>query len=145
MNELAWIWIGITVFSIVFEAITVTLVTIWFIPGAITATIFALTGLPLWAQLTAFFVISAICLVFFMPWVRKKKIVHTNADSVIGKKAVVTEKVDNIVGVGACKIEGKEWTARSAEENTTFEVGEIAVIKEISGVKLILVKDKKKE
>ena len=145
MNELAWIWIGITVFSIVFEAITVTLVTIWFIPGAITATIFALTGLPLWAQLTAFFVISAICLVFFMPWVRKKKIVHTNADSVIGKKAVVTEKVDNIAGAGACKIEGKEWTARSAEENETFEVGEIAVIKEISGVKLILVKEEKKE
>ena len=80
-----------------------------------------------------------------MPWVRKKKIVHTNADSVIGKKAVVTEKVDNIAGVGACKIEGKEWTARSDEENTTFEVGEVAVIKEISGVKLILVKDKKKE
>ncbi|MCR5456873.1 MAG: NfeD family protein [Clostridiales bacterium] len=145
MNEIAWIWIGITIFSIVFEAITVTLVTIWFIPGAITATIFALTGLPLWAQLTAFFVISAICLVFFMPWVRKKKIVHTNADSVIGKKAVVTEKVDNIAGAGACKIEGKEWTARSAEENVTFEVGEIAVIKEISGVKLILVKEEKEE
>ena len=75
-----------------------------------------------------------------MPAVRKKRIVRTNADSLIGKKAVVTEQVNNISGEGACKIEGKVWTARSSEEETTFEVGEVAVVKEISGVKLILTK-----
>ena len=140
MNEITWVWIGITAFAVFFEAITVTLVTIWFIPGAIVATILALLNLPLWSQLVAFFALSAICLIFFMPAVRKKRIVRTNADSLIGKKAVVTEQVNNISGEGACKIEGKVWTARSSEEETTFKVGEVAVVKEISGVKLILTK-----
>ncbi len=142
MSVNTWVWIGITVFSIIFEAITVTLVTIWFIPGAITATIFSLVGLPLWAQITAFLALSVLCLIFLMPIVRKKRFVHTNADSVIGKKAVVTDRIDNIAGAGACKIDGRVWTARSSDEKTTFEEGEIAVVKEIRGVKLILEKVK---
>ena len=66
MNEITWVWIGITAFAVFFEAITVTLVTIWFIPGAIVATILALLNLPLWSQLVAFFALPAICLIFFI-------------------------------------------------------------------------------
>ena len=66
------------------------------------------------------------------------KVVHTNADSLIGKEAVVIERIDNIQGTGAARIEGKEWTARSVRPEQTIEAGEIVMVRSIEGVKLMV-------
>jgi membrane protein implicated in regulation of membrane protease activity len=70
-------------------------------------------------------------------YVNPKK-VATNADRNIGKTAVVTERIDNVAGTGAAKVNGVEWTARTAD-GSTVEVGALVTVQKIEGVKLCVV------
>ena len=56
---------------------------------------------------------------------------------VIGKEAHVTEDIDNLMGTGAVKCLGKEWSARS-ENGEVIAKGEIVTVVKIEGVKLIV-------
>ena len=38
--------------------------------------------------------------------------IKTNAESLIGKQAIVTEEVDNLMAAGTVSVDGQEWTAR---------------------------------
>ena len=142
--EYIWIgWLAFIVLAVIAEAATAALVSVWFIPGAIVALILSLFKVPLWVQIVVFAVISVLLLVFTRKFVKrflKGKGQPTNADAVIGQKAVVTERVSNIEETGAVKVMGKEWSARSENEEI-FEVGDVVTVKEISGVKLICNKE----
>jgi membrane protein implicated in regulation of membrane protease activity len=63
---------------------------------------------------------------------------RTNADSLIGQEAVVTEKIDNIKSTGAAQVNGQIWTARSVNPAHVIEKDEIVMIRAIEGVKLIV-------
>ena len=63
------------------------------------------------------------------------RITATNADSVIGKTAIVTESVDNIAAQGAVKVGGVVWTARSSTERP-IPAGTQVRVDRIEGVKL---------
>ena len=52
----------------------------------------------------------------------------------------ITETVDNRRGTGKAIYNGMEWTVRSAEDDVTFAPEELAFVKSVQGVKLILVK-----
>ena len=67
-----------------------------------------------------------------------KGAVHTNADSLIGKEAVVTEKIDNLKSTGAVQVNGQVWTARSVNPEHSIEKDEIVMVRAIEGVKLIV-------
>ena len=64
--------------------------------------------------------------------------VKTNVDSVIGRKGIVTGKIDNLQGCGQVTLNGQEWTARSLSEGQTIQEGSVVVIREVRGVKLIV-------
>lgn len=64
----------------------------------------------------------------------------TNSDALIGVKCVVKQKVDNLNATGRVSVSGLEWSARSANDNVTFEIGEICTIDSIKGVTLIIEK-----
>lgn len=142
--EYIWIgWLAFIVIAVIAEAASAALISVWFIPGAIVALILSLFGVPLWVQFVIFAVISVLLLVFTRKFVKrflKGKGERTNADAVIGQKAVVTERVCNIEETGAVKVMGKEWSARSVG-GETYEVGDVVTVKEISGVKLICNKE----
>ena len=59
-------------------------------------------------------------------------------DLMIGKEVLVTEKIDNLQGTGEAQLEGQYWMARSDDSDQTIEKGEVAVIRSIQGVKLIV-------
>ncbi len=135
-DELIWLIISILLFII--EAATVNLFTIWFGLGAICAMIVALAGGNLIWQILVFAVVSVVLLAFTRPLAKKLiKKTPTNSDSLIGKIAVVTQRVDNLEFTGEVKIDGKFWTARSVDDSV-IEQGETVEITEISGVKLIV-------
>ena len=69
-----------------------------------------------------------------------KRAEPTNADMVIGKIGVVTEKIDNLASSGLVKVGGNVWTARSVDDSV-IEENDRVVIKEISGVKLLVIKE----
>ena len=46
----------------------------------------------------------------------------TNVDAVIGERAVVSERVDNLSGCGQVKVGTQVWSARSMDPDIVFEV-----------------------
>ena len=134
--EILWL-ILLVAFAIV-EGVTVSLVSVWFIGGAAAALIAALCGAEVWLQVVLFFGVSIVLLLCLRPLSKrllKQKKVATNADSNIGKEAIVTEEIDNLQGKGAAKIAGVEWSARS-EDGSVIEKDAVVRILRIEGVKV---------
>ena len=134
------VWIAMLAVFIVIEAATAQLVTIWFAVGALAALITALAHGPIALQIVVFVVVSIVALFATRPLVRKitnTKEARLNADRCIGQTAVITETINNIDGTGMAKIDGKVWTARSADGSVIPEGTQVTVDK-IEGVKLIV-------
>ena len=135
------IWLIAMVILLVVEAMVPGLISIWFAIGTLAALISALFHAPVWLQLVWFFAISILTLVLTRPFVKKyvnSRVTPTNADVVIGKDAVVTERIDNLHAQGAVMLDGKVWTARTEKEQVTVEAGETVRVLRIEGVKLIV-------
>ena len=62
-------------------------------------------------------------------------------ESIVGKKCVVSERIDNYAGCGQVKVNGQCWSARSAYDEDAFEVGETLSIVAIEGVRLVCIKN----
>ncbi len=133
-------WIVMLVAFIVIEALTAQLVTIWFAVGSVAALVSQMLGAKVWLQWLIFVVVSAIVIVATRPLVKKltkQKAQPTNADRYIGQTAVVTERIDNISGKGAVRVNGIEWSARS-ESGEIIEENLTVTVTRIDGVKLIV-------
>ena len=61
----------------------------------------------------------------------------TNLDRVIGQTASVTETVDNRHSSGAVYVDGKTWTARSAD-GSVIPAGTQVAVQRMEGVKLFV-------
>ena len=129
---------------LVVEAITAGLTTIWFAGGALVAAIACYAGANLTVQILLFLCVSLVLLIFTRPLAMKyfnKETIQTNANSLIGKKAVVIQEIDNLAQTGQVRINDIEWTARSADDEKIGE-GTVVTIEEIRGVKLIVKQNK---
>ena len=145
--DMAVVWLLVVVVALAIEIVTLGLTSIWFAIGAVAATLAALFRAPLWAQNTVFVAVSLILLIFTRPIAVKyfnKDRVKTNAESMIGRQAIVISEIDNLYGAGQITVNGQEWSSRSAEDNRKIPVGTVVEIVAISGVKLI-VKEKREE
>ena len=134
-------WIAALVLFLVVEAVTVGLASIWFAIGSLAALLCAMAGGPVWLQAVWFVAVSVITLILTRPLVRKfvnGRTVATNADRNIGRTAIVTGRIDNLSGTGSVKLDGVEWSARSADDECTIPEGEQVLVREIQGVKLIV-------
>lgn len=135
---MVWIWLGAVVLLAAVEAATVGLVCIWFAVGAAAALVAAVLHAALWLQILLFALVSAAALIATRPLVRRftrTAAVPTNADRVLGQEARVTETVDNEAPSGAIYVDGKTWTARSAD-GTVLHEGDFARVERMEGVKL---------
>ncbi len=140
MKSLIIMWAVALVLLLIVEGATAQLVTIWFAAGALVALIAAALKAPLWLQIALFVVVSAITLVATRPIVRKitnRKAENLNAERIVGRQAIVTERIDNLEGTGAVKVDGLIWTARSADDSV-LEQGSRVTIEKIEGVKAIV-------
>lgn len=139
--NLTTIWLIVFVACIVIEIITMGLTTIWFAGGALIAAIGAALGAPIWLQIVLFVLVSLVLLYFTRPIAVKyfnKDRVKTNAESLVGKQAIVISEIDNLQGIGQVTVSGQEWTARTVDEGITLPVGSVVIIRAISGVKLMV-------
>jgi len=137
MNWAAIVWFVLLVLFLFTEAHTVSVVSVWFAIGALTAMVTALLGGQLWLQVVLFFAVSAGLLLALRPIVKKHftpKLVKTNVDSVIGTKGYVTAAVDNLTGAGQVKLGAMYWTARSTSGEPIPE-GTLVKVDRIEGVK----------
>ncbi|MBR2621448.1 MAG: NfeD family protein [Clostridia bacterium] len=135
---MSYIWAAVIVAALLLEGITLGLVSIWFVPGALVALIMSLFSVPLPWQILAFGVISVVTL-FLGLKIRRKK-TKTNVDSLIGKTVLITEEVNNIEARGTGKLNGQVWSVRAKDPSQALVPGDQAVVVAIEGVKLICLK-----
>ena len=134
------VWAAAIIIFGILEGITVQLVSIWFVAGAVAALISVPLGAPQWLQFVLFFAVSLIVLAIVRPIIKKRltpKQEKTNADRCIGKDAIVIEEINNILPTGQVKADGKVWTARSSD-NSIIPKDTIVSVEKIDGVKLIV-------
>ena len=140
MDLMIWIWLGAAVLFGIVEALTAGLVSIWFVAGAAAGLVAAVFDLSVPVQVGAFIVVTAAALAVTRPLVKRwtsGKAVPTNADRVLGQTAKVTEAVDNENAAGAVYVDGKTWTARSAD-GSVIPAGTRVTVERIEGVKLFV-------
>ena len=140
MDSWAILWFALMVIFIFAEASTVTMVSMWFVAGALAALVVNFLGGQFWLQTVMFLVVSAGLLLLLRPIVKKcltPKIVKTNVDSVIGMQGVVLESIDNVSATGRVKLGAMEWSARSSD-GTTIEKDTLVQVDRIEGVKVFV-------
>lgn len=140
------VWTAAIILFGVVEAVTAGLVCIWFVAGALVALVAAFVDAPLPIQIILFLVVSAAALALTRPVLRKitnATATPTNADRVLGEVAKVTEAIDNGNSTGAVYVDGKTWTARSAD-GAVIPAGERVCIESMEGVKLLVKQVEKK-
>ena len=132
----AILWLAAVVVLLVIEIATLGLTTIWFAGGALIAGIAAVTGAGSIVQFVIFLIVTRPVAVKYLNVNRTR----TNAESLIGKEAVVTQTVENLKNQGQVIVGGIEWTARTGDNETVIEKDTVVEIERIEGVKLIVKK-----
>ena len=140
------IWLGILALLLVVEAITAGLTTIWFAGGALVAAIACYAGANLTVQILLFLCVSLVLLIFTRPLAMKyfnKETIQTNANSLIGKKAVVIQEIDNLDRLKAIHMnDSKNPFESHKDRHEKIGEGTVVTIEEIRGVKLIVKQNK---
>ena len=99
------------------------------------AALAALLGAGTLASLIVFIVCSVASLLVLRPiarrHVRMPALSRTGTDALIGRKAIVTRKVDRLGG--RVRIGGEEWTARPYLDDQVFEEGKTVDVIQIDG------------
>ena len=139
-HYMVWIWLAVTALAAFLEMATMALVSVWCAVGALVTVFAAYFGAPLQAQLLLFVGVSVVVAAVARPLAKKYADPHkvpTNADRLLGMEARVTEEIDNTLPSGTVYIDGKTWSARSAD-GETIPAGELVSVEWMEGVKLIV-------
>ncbi|MBO6241166.1 MAG: NfeD family protein [Butyrivibrio sp.] len=134
------IWLIVAVVFGILELITTSLVSIWFVFGAVVAMIVALFNAPVLFQVIVFIIISVVSLLFTRPLAKKylnDKIVKTNIDSLVGRTLIAKTDIDNLKMSGKADLDGTTWIVVSEDDSLISAGEEIEVVK-IEGAKLIV-------
>ncbi|MGB4609940.1 MAG: NfeD family protein [Saccharofermentanales bacterium] len=144
-NFIGWqFWLAALIFFIVIEAATVSLVSTWFMIGALAALILDLTGASITVQVIVFFIVSTISLLFFLlvikPKLNKKteQSEKTNADRIVGQEGIVLLEINPLANTGQIRVKGQIWSASSYHDLIIPE-NSLIIVKEIKGVKAFVV------
>ena len=131
-----YFWLIIIIFLSIIEALTMNLVSIWFIISGLFALITSFIIDEFLIQFAIFVVLGIILMILTRNTLEEKlvKKEKTNLDRVVGMKGVVTKDFDEMNN-GEVKVDGKLWSAVSTDR---LKVGDMVEILEISSVKLIV-------
>ena len=134
------LWLGAAILFGVLEAVLLGLNSIWFILGALAAMAAALLGAGLGIQVLLFLVVSLAALVLAKRFLKERfnpHRQHTNADRILGSRALVTETIDDERETGAIRCGGLIWTARSLSGQPIL-AGSTVCVQRIDGVKAMV-------
>ena len=132
--QLYQIWLIIAILLVIFEICSATFGAICFAIGAGFSALAAGLGLNLTWQIIIFAVVSLLIFIFLRPFMlkfldRKSKDVKTNADALLGRTAVVSERIDATQHTGRVAVDGDDWKAISADGSTIEKGTEVEIIK----------------
>lgn len=145
--EVYQIWLIAAIVLVILEIATAGFGVICFAIGAGSAALVAGLGGSFTWQIIVFAVVSLLTFIFLRPVVlrfleRKSKDVKTNADALVGRKGIVSERIDATQHIGRVAIDGDDWKAVS-EDGSVIEKGESVEIVKLDSI-VLTVKQLKK-
>lgn len=132
------IWLILFVALVGVELATMQLYSIWFALGALVSMIMSAFDAPLWTQLVAFALVSALALCLTRPALKralKGRLQPTNMELDLGKTATVKTAFEN--GSGRVDLSGVYWRAVS-EDGSSIPEGTEVIVKRIEGTTLVV-------
>ena len=114
----------------------------WFGIGALITMIVSLIFPEnIFLQVSVFVAVSTLLIFLTKPLVemltRKDKNVATNAFSIIGKKGIVLQDINENYGIGQIKVAGEVWSAKTTDGGVIEKGTQVEVI-QIDGVKAVV-------
>ena len=134
-----FVWLGVAALMALVEVVSLGLITMWFVIGALAAFVANLLGVDPLVQIAVFLVVSVLCLVVLRPvFVKYRQRGQREEPTNVGQIAVVRESIDNDRLVGRVETpDHMTWAARSADGNP-IPAGENVVVVGQESVKLIV-------
>ncbi len=138
----AWIiWAVVTLVALLIEVLTLGFAVICFAIGALVACLVAFVGGDMMWQLAAFSVTTIVALIVVRPFIirylaKSKSKVETNAQALVGRRAVVTQDIRD--GVGRVRVDGDDWKAETECETDVLLVGDRVEVVRVESVILIV-------
>jgi len=134
-----WIWLGVAVLMAIIEALSLGLITVWFVIGAIVAFVANWCGASLLVQIILFAAVSLVLLLVLRPFAMKYRKKGESAEATpVGMGAVVIERVDNDAMTGRVETpDHMTWAALSADGSVIPEGANVKVVDHKS-IKLVV-------
>ena len=128
------IWLIVAILLVIFEICSATVGAICFAIGAGFSALAAGLGVNLTWQIIIFAVVSLLTFIFLRPFMmkfldRKSKDVKTNADALVGRRAVVSERIDAAQHTGRVAVDGDDWKAIAADGSVIEKGTEVEIVK----------------
>ncbi len=134
------IWLIIAIIFFILEMMGPGFLLFWFGVGALITMVVSLFVDSIVIQIGIFTISSTALLFCTRPFVRKftkDDTTLTNANSIIGKRGIVTKEINSLKATGQIKVDGEVWSAKCSKEGIIEEGTEVNVLK-INGVKAIV-------
>ena len=139
------IWLIAAVVFAVGEIATLGFFLAPFAGGALLAAIVAAAGAGTGISWAVFLLVSIVLLAALRPIARSHRRqpaqLRTGTAALVGRSAMVTERISNDEGTGCVKLEGETWTARSYDEDAVIEPGRRVHVIEIRGATALVTEE----
>jgi membrane protein implicated in regulation of membrane protease activity len=130
--QIWWLWFGLAAVFMIGEIFTEGFFLLWFGIGAAVSGVLAVVGVgPAW-QWAAFVVISGVLFAIsrrFADRFTHKQPPGIGADRLIGRTAVVLERINNLENVGKVRVDKEEWRAESVDDATIEPGARVEVVR----------------
>ncbi|MDO8212793.1 NfeD family protein [Conexibacter sp. CPCC 206217] len=133
-------WVIWVILAVVFgagEIVTTSFFLAPFAGGAAVAAIAAGVGVGFGASAAIFILVSVLLLLFVRPIARAHlktpAQLRTGTAALVGRRAMVLERISNDEAVGCVRIDGEVWTARAYDDDDIIEAGRPVTVVEIRG------------
>ena len=133
------IWLIIALILFIAEIVTSGFAAVCLSIGAVVAAVCVFFGLNITWQIVVFAVASVIALVYIRPALVRmfgkssKDERKSGVEALIGREALVTERIDNTAHTGRVSVDGDDWKA-VAVDNQIVEVGQKVTILKIDSI-----------
>jgi membrane protein implicated in regulation of membrane protease activity len=136
-----YVWLAVFVLSFIAEAVSFSLVSVWFCIGSLVAILLNLIpGMPFWVEIIVFFVASGCCLGLLRPIAQRqmqRRMSKSNIDEIVGEAGVVIKNI-SLTESGEVKIGDVIWTGISSIPEKDIPEKTIIEVVAVKGNKLIV-------
>ena len=141
-----WVlWLIAAVVLAIGEILTLGFFLAPFAAGALVAALVSAAGTGTAITLIVFLLVSIVALAALRPVARSHRRMpaklRTGTAALIGRHAMVVERIANNEGVGCVKLDGEVWTARAYDEDDVIEEGRRVQVVEIRGATALVTEE----